>query len=166
MVDMDGPLMSSKETGYETPHDLFDNLNKEFGFTLDAAASFENAKCKTFYTEKDDGLSQPWAGNVWVNPPYGKYITDKWVKKAYTEAVERHAFICMLLPARTDTKWFHDYILNGGTVVEIRFVKGRLKFVGEKHAAPFPSMLVMFDASGGEVPFPYIYSCDKQGNIL
>ena len=160
MVDMDGPLMSSEKDDYETPQDLFDNLDSIYHFTLDAAASPRNAKCDRFYTEEDNGLVQKWEGIVWVNPPYGRRVTGIWVDKAIHETVVSGAFICMLLPARTDTRWFHK-ILNSASA--ILFIKGRLRFVGEASAAPFPSMLVFFDGPGNT---PLVYSADKQGNII
>ena len=90
------------------------------------------------YTIKDDALKQKWDGIVFCNPPYGKQI-KKWVKKGYEEAMIGSTVV-MLIPARTDTQWFHDYCLKG----EIRFLKGRLRFKGEQYNAPFPSMVVVF----------------------
>lgn len=132
-------MFSSKTDLWSTPQDLFDKLNKEFDFTIDVAANKENAKCKKFYTKEEDGLSKEWNGSVWCNPPYGKDI-GKWVKKAY-ESKNNCSCIVMLLPSRTDTKWFHEYILNKA---EIRFLKGRLKFGNSKNSAPFPSIIVVF----------------------
>lgn len=129
-------LYSSKTDMWETPQELFDELDKEFHFDLDVCAISENAKCHAFYTPEQDGLIQPWYGTCWCNPPYGRQIV-KWVKKA----AESDCTVVMLLPARTDTKWFHDYIYNR---VEIRFLKGRLKFGNSKNSAPFPSMVVIF----------------------
>lgn len=129
-------LFSSKSFEWETPKNIFDDLNREFRFTLDVAATPKNTKCDFFYTKEQDGLQQLWLGKVWCNPPYGRNI-GKWVEKAY----KSKATIVMLLPARTDTKWFHDYIYNKA---EIRFIRGRLKFGGCKNSAPFPSMVVIF----------------------
>ena len=137
---MNDVLFSSKSVVWETPQDLFDKLNEEFHFDLDVCALPENAKCEKYYTPEDDGLSQPWNGVCWCNPPYGRTI-GKWVQKAY-ETFARGGTVVMLLPARTDTKWFHEYIYNKA---EIRFIKGRLKFGNSKNAAPFPSMVVVFD---------------------
>lgn len=125
---------------WETPQDFFDKLNKEFHFTLDACATSENTKCEKFYSPEIDGLSQPWDGIVWCNPPYGRNIW-RWVLAASVASGARGSTVVMLLPARTDTKWFHDYIYGKA---EIRFVKGRLKFGGSKNSAPFPSMIVIF----------------------
>lgn len=129
-------MFSSKTDLWETPQALFEELNLEFGFQTDVCALPENAKCEVFYTPEQDGLSQEWTGVCWCNPPYGRQI-GKWVKKA----AESKATVVMLLPARTGTKWFHDYILPNA---EIHFIKGRLKFGGSKNSAPFPSMVCIF----------------------
>lgn len=127
---------SSATDMHSTPQGFFDELNAEFGFTTDVCAIQENAKCDKFFSPEQDGLTQEWQGVLWMNPPYGKTIS-KWVKKAY----ECGSIIVCLLPARTDTRWFHDYCLPYG---EIRFIKGRLKFGDAKNNAPFPSMIVIF----------------------
>ena len=132
-------LYSSKTDMWETPQELFDELDKEFHFDLDVCAIPENAKCKRYYTPEQDGLSQPWDGTCWRNPPYGRDI-GQWVRRALFASVGGTTVV-MLLPARTDTKWFHDYIYKRA---EIRFVKGRLKFGNSKNSAPFPSMVVIF----------------------
>lgn len=132
---------SSKTPEWETPQDFFDELNKEFNFILDVCATKENKKCEAFYDILKDGLSHNWndvKGWKWMNPPYGREI-GKWVKKAS----ESKNVVC-LLPARTDTKWFHNFIYKQGGA-EIRFLKGRLKFGGSKNSAPFPSMVVIFN---------------------
>ena len=132
-------LFTSNTDEWATPQDFFDKLNKEFRFTLDPCATKENAKCKKFFTEKDDGLVKSWDNErVFMNPPYGRVI-GQWVKKAS----ESRGGVCVcLLPARTDTKYFHEYIYHKA---EIRFIKGRLKFGGSKNSAPFPSMVVIFN---------------------
>lgn len=136
---MNKDLMFSSATDlWATPQSFFDVLNTEFGFELDVCALPENAKCKKYYTPEDNGLVQPWEGACWCNPPYGREI-GKWVQKA-AESV-RNATVVMLLPARTDTKWFHRYIYGKA---EIRFIEGRLKFGDSKNSAPFPSMVVVF----------------------
>lgn len=119
-------LFSSKTDLWETPQDFFDMLDAEFGFTLDAAADAQNHKCPCYYTREQDGLKQPWPGTVWCNPPYGRQI-GKWVQKASYENYVNNNTIVMLLPARTDTRWFHTYIYERPNV-ETRFVRGRLKF--------------------------------------
>lgn len=131
---------SSKTEEWSTPQDFFDNLKKEFHFTLDVCATHENRKCTKYFHKADDGLSKSWDNEiVWMNPPYGREI-GKWIKKA-SEA--RGGAVVCLLPARTDTKYFHEYIYTNPRAT-IRFIKGRLKFGDSKNSAPFPSMLVIF----------------------
>lgn len=131
-------FQSTKQT-YETPDSLFDPLNKEFHFTLDVAADSTNAKCKKFISEMQDALKQSWSGVCWCNPPYNQL--GKWVRKAFTEAQEGRATTVLLIPSRTNTEWWHDYCNLG----EIRFVRGRPKFVGCKHGLPQPLALVIFE---------------------
>lgn len=144
------PLMSSATDDWATPQDFFDSVNAELGpFTMDVCATKENKKCPSFYglDVGIDGLTAPWHLNAipgskcWMNPPYGRVI-GKWIAKASLEA-SKGCTVVALLPARTDTKYFHDYIYNKPGV-EIRFLRGRLKFGGSKNSAPFPSMLVIF----------------------
>lgn len=135
-------MFSSETDNWSTPQDFFDKLNDEFHFTLDVCADENNHKCEHYYTKEIDGLSRPWIGKVWCNPPYGRKIGE-WVRRAYISAQTGSATVVMLLPARTDTRWFHDYIYNKPNT-EIRFIKGRLKFGGCKNSAPFPSMVVIF----------------------
>ena len=133
-------LYSSARMDWPTPQALFDDLDLEFGFTLDPCASHENAKCPQYYTAEQDGLAQDWRSErVFCNPPYGREIA-KWVKKC----AEHKGLAVMLIPARTDTAWFHDYIYRKPNV-EIRFLRGRVKFEGATSGAPFPSMLVIFN---------------------
>lgn len=132
-------MFSSKTDLWATPQELFDELNKEFHFELDVCATPENAKCRKFYTKEQDGLAQPWTGRVRCNPPYGREI-GQWVRRAFFAAVAG-ATVVMLLPARTDTRWFHEYIYGKA---EVRFIRGRLKFGDSKNSAPFPSMVVIF----------------------
>ena len=131
--------LTSNTCEWETPQDLFDRLDAEFHFTLDVCATHDNAKCGRYFTREHDGLKQKWGGIVWCNPPYGKGIIQ-WVQKAYHEA-ENGVTTVMLLPARTDTKWFHDYVLP---VAELRFIRGRLKFGEAANNAPFPSIICIF----------------------
>lgn len=139
---MDAVMFSSKSDLWETPQDLFDQLNKEFAFTLDVCALPENAKCADYYTPEQDGLKQPWHGVIWCNPPYGRGV-GAWVRRALFAYAAGNTVV-MLLPARTDTRWFHDYIYNRKNV-EVRFLKGRLRFGrGGRNPAPFPSMIVIF----------------------
>lgn len=130
----------SKTPEWETPQDLFNELDREFHFTLDVASTHENTKCEKHYTAEEDGLSQEWSGVVWCNPPYGKQV-KKWIKKAYEEFAKHKNTIVMLLPARTDTLWFHNYILGKA---EVRFIKGRLRFNNVSTDAPFPNMIVIY----------------------
>lgn len=129
-------VFTSNTDLWATPQDFFDSLNQEFRFDLDVCALPENAKCERYFTPDIDGLNQEWSGIVWCNPPYGRHI-GKWVEKAY----KSHCTVVMLLPARTDTKWFHNFIYGKA---EIRFVRGRLKFGGSANSAPFPSMVVIY----------------------
>jgi site-specific DNA-methyltransferase (adenine-specific) len=134
-------MFSSKDDKWSTPQDFYDELNAEFGFTLDPCADDSNHKCNKYYTEEDDGLLQDWQGEiVFCNPPYGKAIKD-WVRKAYIEGCKPNTTVVMLIPARTDTIYFHKYIYHKA---EIRFLKGRLKFGNSKNSAPFPSMVVVY----------------------
>ena len=133
-------LFSSATDMWETPKAFFAALDAEFHFDTDVCAVRENAKCRNFFSPEQDGLSVPWSGMCWCNPPYGREI-GKWVKKAHDTAQAGTADVVMLLPARTDTRWFHEYIYGNA---EIRFVKGRLKFGDSKAGAPFPSMVVIF----------------------
>lgn len=141
-------MFSSKTCEWATPQDFFNKLDEEFHFTLDPCADETNHKCDKYFTKEQDGLTKEWDGEtVFCNPPYGREIKD-WVRKCFAE-VNSGGCLCavMLIPARTDTKWFHDYIYNKA---EVRFLRGRLKFGGSNHNAPFPSMVVVF-RSGSEV---------------
>jgi len=129
-------LFSHKTDMWETPEYFFRALDAEFHFTCDVCATKENAKCDSYFTPEQDGLKQEWTGVCWCNPPYGKEIA-KWMQKAY----ESDATVVCLVHARTDTKWFHDWVLGKA---EIRFVKGRLKFGKSKAGAPFPSLVAIY----------------------
>lgn len=134
-------MYSSKSDQWATPKDFFEQLDREFHFDLDPCADNSNHKCQKYFTREDNGLLQDWGGHrVFCNPPYGRDIR-KWVEKAYKEGTKENTLVVMLIPARTDTKYFHDFILNRS---EIRFIKGRLKFGDSTCSAPFPSMLVIF----------------------
>lgn len=139
-------MFSSKTDKWSTPQYLFDELDEEFAFSLDPCADEKNHKCEKFYTAEDDGLKQDWGGHtVFCNPPYGREI-GKWVEKSYIESKKPGTTVVMLIPARTDTTYFHDFIYEKA---EIRFIKGRLKFGNAKNSAPFPSMIVIFKKEGG-----------------
>lgn len=134
--------MSSLTDQWATPQSFFDELDKEFGFTLDACASKWNHKVDNYFDEQTNALIQDWTGIVWMNPPYGRTIKH-WMKKAY-ESSRGGATVVCLIPARTDTAWWHDYAAKG----EVRFIRGRIKFVDESgngtNPAPFPSAVVIF----------------------
>lgn len=118
--------MTSDRTDWETPRELFERLNNFWRFDLDAAASDANHLCADYFTKETDGLSQSWKGRrVWLNPPYGKDIAA-WVRKAYEETRDGQTLVVMLVPARTDTRWFHDYIQS--SAAEVKFIRGRLKY--------------------------------------
>ena len=134
-------MFSSKTDMWSTPQEFYNRLNEEFNFNLDPCSTNENYKCEKHFTIDDDGLKQDWEGyTVFVNPPYGRVIKD-WVKKCHDESLKPNTTIVMLIPARTDTIYFHKYIYN---IATIRFLKGRLKFGECKNSAPFPSMVVIF----------------------
>lgn len=131
--------MTSNTSEWATPQEFFDKLNAEFDFTLDPCCTSQNKKCEKYYTKEDDGLTKDWSGErVFCNPPYGRELA-KWVKKCYVES-QKGATVVMLIPARTDTSYFHDYIYGEH---EIRFIRRRLRFGGCDHDAPFPSMVVV-----------------------
>lgn len=138
-------MFSSKTDQWATPQNFYNELDKEFKFNLDPCADEYNHKCDKWFSAEQDGLSENWGGyRVFCNPPYGRGLW-RWVKKAYEEGHKENTLVCMLIPARTDTKYFHDYIKNRS---EVRFIPGRLKFGGSKNSAPFPSMLVIYRGPG------------------
>lgn len=146
-------MFSSNRDDWETPQDFFDKLNTQYHFTLDPCSSNTNAKCPKHYTEQDNGLEQDWGGEiVFCNPPYSrKGGQDLWVKKCYEESLKPNTTVVALLPARTDTKRFHQYILGKA---EIIWIEGRLVFEidgkpildkkGRPQPAPFPSMVCIW----------------------
>jgi phage N-6-adenine-methyltransferase len=132
---------SSKTDEWATPIDFFAEVVKEFGvFDLDPCCTEASAKASRYFTKESDGLNRHWSGKVWMNPPYGRTI-GKWMKKAYESSLSQETMVVCLVPARTDTAWWHDYAMKG----EIRFIRGRLKFGEAKNSAPFPSALVVFN---------------------
>lgn len=141
MSKLNKGLFSSNTNEWATPQAVYDELNQEFHFTLDPCSNDDNHKCAKYYTIREDGLRQNWGGqNVFCNPPYGKEI-GLWVQKCYQESLKPDTLVVMLIPARTDTAYFHDYIYHKA---EIRFIRGRLHFNESKQGAPFPSMIVVF----------------------
>ena len=137
---------SSKTDLWGTPMAFFAELDAEFNFTLDVCALPDNAKCLRFFSPCDDGLRQIWRGTCWMNPPYGREI-GRWVEKAYQSALQGAVVVC-LLPARTDTRWWHTWAMRAD---EVRFVRGRLKFGDSKNSAPFPSAVVVFRPPTGQL---------------
>ena len=140
-----GYMPRSKSQEWETPQWLFDELNAEFDFTIDVAATKDNAKCKRYYTIEDNGLRRSWTNErVWMNPPYGQHIKE-WIRKAWfsMRKPEPAQVIVGLLPVSTSTEWFHKYIYH---IAEIRFIKGRLKFTGsgKSQDATFSSMIIIW----------------------
>ncbi|MCR6086841.1 phage N-6-adenine-methyltransferase [Staphylococcus aureus] len=132
---------SSKSNEWSTPQKLFDELDKEFNFTLDPCSTHENAKCSKHFTIEENGLEQDWSKDiVFMNPPYGRGIRH-WIEKAYKESNKGATVVC-LIPARTDTTYWHDFIF--GKADDIRFLRGRLKFGNSKNSAPFPSAIVLY----------------------
>ncbi len=154
-------IFSSKRADYGTPDEIFEPLNEEFDFNLDVCANIDNAKIIPFIPIAVNSLTQDWVGRCWMNPPYGNGVADKWVEKASRESLRPRTMVVGLLPARTDTRWFHNYIYEPmqvrGNDIEIRFIKGRIVFLdpktgnpmvdpktGRKMPAPFPSMIVIW----------------------
>ena len=134
-------LYSSNTDEWETPQTVFNELDAVYHFDLDVCATQQNAKCKRFFDKAQDGLKKSWGGaTVWCNPPYSR--VDDWVRKA-AEEQQNGTTTVMLVPSRTDTKWFHAYCYEKPGV-SIQFVKGRLRFSGATVNAPFPSMVLVF----------------------
>lgn len=148
-------LFNSASSEWETPRELFLELDREFRFTLDVCATSQNRKCPAYFSAAEDGLAQRWTGTCWMNPPYGRQI-DIWVSKAYEESRER-ATVVGLLPARTDTTWWHAHVMKAQ---EIRLLKGRLTFVDARSAAPFPSAVVIFTRGRRPPSVPRVVSWD------
>lgn len=132
-------LFSSDKDDWETPQDFFEKLDNEFNFDLDPCCSKLTAKCQKFFTKEDDGLFQPWFGTVYMNPPYGRQIVN-WIKKASEESQKGCVVVC-LVPARTDTRWWHDYCMKSS---EIRLLNRRLTFAGADNKSTFPAAIVIF----------------------
>lgn len=136
-------LFSSRSEEWPTPQSFFENLDREFAFTLDPCATRDNAKCAMYFTKSQDGLRQDWGTHrVFCNPPYGRNMRE-WAEKCYV-ASRAGATVVLLAHSRTDTRWFHDWIY--GKAAEIRFVKGRLKFGDGRQSAPFPSLVAVFNS--------------------
>ncbi|MFY8264452.1 DNA N-6-adenine-methyltransferase [Clostridium perfringens] len=141
MGKLNKSMFSSKDQTWETPKELFNKLDNAFNFKLDVCAVPETAKCEKYFTPETNGLEQDWKGICWMNPPYGREQV-KWITKAKDEAIKHNSTIACLIPARPDTKVWHDVIFKNAN--QICFIKGRLKFGDSKDSAPFPSALVIF----------------------
>ena len=139
MSNFDSNRFASNNQEYATPWDLFNKLNDEFNFTLDVCANKINHKCEKYYTEEQNSLLIEWHGVCWMNPPYKDM--KKWVIKAYNESRKNDTTVVCLIPARTNTNWWHEYCMKG----EIRFIKGRPKFEGCIHGLPQPLAIVIFN---------------------
>ena len=157
-------MFSSKSNEWTTPQDLYDILDAEYGFTLDPCATHESAKCGKYFTKEDDGLAQDWTNHtVFMNPPYGREIKH-WLKKAWEASRKGDTTVVCLIPARTDTKYWHRYCMRAH---KITFIKGRLKFGEQTSGAPFPSAIVVFKLglraimNGGN--YPKIFTMDTKG---
>jgi site-specific DNA-methyltransferase (adenine-specific) len=157
-------LFMSESGEWGTPPDLFAALDAEFGFDLDAAATAENALCARFWTKEDDALVQGWKDVAYCNPPYGREIGG-FMEKAWREAQDG-AMVVMLLPSRTDTAWWHEWVMRAH---EVRLIRGRLRFVGAKNSAPFPSCVAVFRPTKWIQPYPLFRSMcrdSKEGWIV
>lgn len=142
---------------WSTPKELFNKLNKEFNFEWDLAAEQDNALCNKFYSKEQDGLKQKWEGVCWLNPPYGDKSSKmvNWIKKAYDDTQENpNLIVVMLIPARTNTKWFANYIAQ---CCEVRFIIGRPKFGNAKDGLPQPLLFAVFKKSKSPTKFSLFY---------
>ncbi len=150
---------SSEKQEWETPQKLFDVLNLEYNFTIDLAANENNAKCDNFFSIEDNAMERNWDGTCWLNPPYGdsKYRLDKWVEKAHEESKKDSCIVVMLIPARTNTKWFHKYCMNA---FEVKFICGRPKFGFAEHGLPQPLAIVVFKCHDGPTKFSSFFMSD------
>jgi len=145
MARFDKNRFRTENQSWETPHELFDLLNKEFNFDIDLSASKKNTKCKKFISKKEDALNMSWNGCGWLNPPYGgssKNSLKNWVKKSFGESRKKGCTVVMLIPARTNTAWWHTYCMRAK---EVRLIKGRPKFKGCIHGLPQPLAIIVFN---------------------
>lgn len=145
-------MVSSKSNEWATPQDLFDKLNEEFHFTLDAASTDENSKCEKHFTKKDNGLHQDWSKDVvFLNPPYGGH-TGKWMRKSLDESRKGAIVVCLIV-ASTDRSYWHDFIFPYAS--QIRFLRGRITVGEAKTTAPFASAIVIFNKQEKEQKIAY-----------
>jgi site-specific DNA-methyltransferase (adenine-specific) len=138
---------SSKSYEWATPPEIYDPLHARYDFTLDACSTRDNAKCAQHFTKAEDGLTQIWTGRVWMNPPYGPEI-KAWMRKAWESAQTTADLVVCLVPVRTDTRWWQEYVI--GTGAEVTYLPGRIRFNGAPAGAPFPSAVVVFRFSKSE----------------
>lgn len=125
-----------------TPDYLFNMLNERFRFTLDPCCEHNTAKCIKYFTEKDNGLSKEWSGEVvFCNPPYSRGNIDKWMKKCYNESL-KGTIIVALIPVSSSSKWWHKYVWKH---CDIEFLDHRVKFKGALHSAPFSNCLAIYN---------------------
>ena len=144
MADFTENRFASKKQEWATPQDMFDSLNKVYSFDFDLAADKDNRKCEEYFSAEDNALSKEWKGNCWLNPPYGstgETRLAKWIEKAYNEASTGNCRVTMLIPARTNTQWWHEYCMKAE---EILFLCGRPKFGGATHGLPQPLAVITF----------------------
>ena len=139
--------MTSNTNEWYTPKELYNKLNEEFNFTLDPCCTEKSRKCEKYFTKKENGLIHDWSNNnVFMNPPYGNDI-KYWIEKAYLESLKDNTIVVALIPARTDTSYWHNFIFNKAS--DIRFLKGRIKFEKEDgtlgNSAPFPSAVIVWN---------------------
>jgi|14BtaG_2_1085337.scaffolds.fasta_scaffold106734_2 site-specific DNA-methyltransferase (adenine-specific) len=150
-------MFSNKSNEWSTPNEFYEKLDSIFNFTLDPCATDENHKCDKFYTMEDDGLVQDWGGEkVFVNPPYSE--NTKWLEKCYNESQKPNTIVVVLIPSRTDTKYWHNYAMKAS---HIYFVKGRLKFGNQRNSAPFPSAVLIFRQRFGDTD-PQISTIERK----
>ena len=140
---------------YATPQDLYMAFHKIYDFEIDLAADSSNHKCDKYFTEEQDALKQDWIGRCWLNPPFGSGSIGKWVKKAYEESIKHGSTIAVLIPARTNTRWWHDYVMYSG---KLYYILGRPKFGDSKHGLPQPLVVVVF--TGYEIDYPLQFTFD------
>ena len=143
-MGIDNNAFKSKSEEYETPNEIFKPLQEEFGLVLDVCANDKNHKCEIYLTKEMDALTHDWEYNFWMNPPFGRNL-KKWIQKAYEESVKHKVNGVLILPVRSNTHWWHKYIID--TKAEVRFLKGETKFVGHKRGLWLPFAIVIFKSS-------------------
>jgi len=154
MAQFDNNRFSSAKQEWETPQELFDGLNKRYNFKFDLAADTTNNKCANYFSLcHGDALEFKWKGNCWLNPPYGGAGANRlanWVEKAYNESKTGDCIVTMLIPARTNTRWWHEYCMKA---TEVLFINGRPKFGGAAYGLPQPLAVVTFSSAKTRAKF-------------